>query len=57
MPQEQIEKPKRKQKKEPRLFFEAGKLDDIKKDDLVLDMEAAKFTARKGQAGDRSKDN
>lgn len=54
----QLEKKSRKKKKkeEPKLEFEAGKVfkpSEAKDQDFELDMESARFKARKGQGGDR----
>lgn len=52
------EQPK-KRKKEATFKFDEKKVvreaSEAKKDDLVLSFEAARYTARKGQAGDRNK--
>lgn len=52
------EQPK-KRKKEATLKFDEKKViqeaAEAKKDDLVLSFEAARYTARKGEAGDRGK--
>ncbi len=47
---------KKKKKEEPKLEFEAGKVfkpSEAKDQDFELDMESARFKARKGEGGDR----
>jgi hypothetical protein len=50
------QKPKKKKKKEPKLEFDAGKVfspAEAKEEDLELDVDSARYKARKGQGGDR----
>ncbi len=49
-------KPQKKRKKEVKLEFEAGKVfkpSEAKDQDFDLDLDSARFRARKGQGGDR----
>jgi len=55
----QLQKKKRKQEQEKKLEFEVGKVfgpEAAKDEDLNVDIEAARYKARKGQGGDRKKD-
>ncbi len=50
------QKPKRKKKKQPKLEFDAGKVfspAEAKEEDLELNLDAARYKARKGEGGDR----
>jgi len=55
MPQQQMEKPrKRKTKKTEKLEFDAGKVFDVKaNEEIELDTESSQYKARQGQGGDR----
>ncbi len=53
---EKKSKKKKKKKEEPKLEFEAGKVfkpSEAKDQDFELDMESARYHARKGEGGDR----
>ncbi len=53
---EKKSKKKKKKKEEPKLEFEAGKVfkpSEAKDQDFELDMESARYNARKGEGGDR----
>jgi hypothetical protein len=50
------QKKKQKKEKEVKLEFEAGKVfkpEEAKDQDFELDLDSARFKARKGQGGDR----
>ncbi len=50
------QKKKQKKEKEVKLEFEAGKVfrpDEAKDQDFELDLDSARYRARKGQGGDR----
>ena len=54
-PQQQMEQPT-KRKRKPKLEFEATKVFDpaeAKKEDVELDLDSGRYTAHKGQGGDR----
>jgi len=58
MDQQQVERPRRRKRKrqDPKLEFEAGKVFDpreAKADEIQIDLESARYTAQKGQGGDR----
>jgi hypothetical protein len=56
----QAQKKKKKQDQEKKLEFEVGKVfgpEAAKDEDLEVDVEAARYKARKGQGGDRKKDS
>ncbi len=49
-------KSKKKKKKEPKVEFEAGKVfkpSEAKDQDFDLDLDSARYKARKGEGGDR----
>ncbi len=53
---EERPKQKKKKKKEVKVEFEAGKVfrpSEAKDQDFELDLESARFSARKGEGGDR----
>ena len=55
----QLQKKKKKQEEEKKLEFEVGKVfgpEAAKDEDLNVDVEAARYKARKGQGGDRKKE-
>ncbi len=55
-PREQPQKKRKKKDKEPKLEFEAGKVfkpSEAKDQDFDLDLESARYQARKGEGGDR----
>jgi hypothetical protein len=55
----QLQKKKKKQEEDKKLEFEVGKVfgpEAAKDEDLNVDVEAARYKARKGQGGDRKKD-
>ena len=58
-PQQQMEQPrKRKKKPKAKVEFDAAKVFDPaqgKEEELELDIESARYHARKGQGGDRRK--
>lgn len=52
-------KKKKKDEEDKKLEFEVGKVfgpEAAKEEDLEVDVEAARYKARKGQGGDRKKD-
>lgn len=57
MPQQQMEpEKKRKKKSKVKVEFDAGKVFDpavAKEDEIELDVESARYHARKGEGGDR----
>ena len=56
-PQQQMEQPqKRKRKEKAKLAFDTAKVFDpteAKKEDIELDLDSGRYSARKGQGGDR----
>ena len=56
-PQQMMEKPRKgKTKAKPKIEFDAAKVFDpaeAKKEDVELDLDSGRYTARKGQGGDR----
>lgn len=53
---EQPQKKRKKKDEEPKLEFEAGKVfkpSEAKDQDFDLDLDSARYSARKGEGGDR----